>query len=63
MSIEIKPGTMFDTEFEIGCVAIESPDVCGVFDARDSDGNVYPFTTNMVIGHPDHLGLDNERAT
>lgn len=42
--------TVFDTPFESGCVALESPNEFGGFDAVDSEGVVCQFHVAMVVG-------------
>lgn len=48
LAAAIKPGAIFDTLFETGCVALAAPDDLGNFDARDSDGVVCSFGAAMV---------------
>lgn len=44
----ISAGTVFDTEYEQGCIAHSTPDEVGNFDATDSDGVVCSFSLAMV---------------
>ena len=53
-AVTIAKGTVFDTDFEVGCVAQEAPNERGSFDGRDCDGAEVRFSTVMVLGHPDH---------
>jgi hypothetical protein len=52
--MKITIGTKFDTDFEVGCVALEEPDEDGSFTALDNERVECLFSTVMVIGHPDH---------
>lgn len=45
----IVPGTVFDTPFESGCVALTAPDDLGCFDGLDSDGVKCAFTDPSVV--------------
>lgn len=47
-SLEIAPGTVFNTAAENGCVALAAPDYMGNFMARDSDGVECEFSMVMV---------------
>lgn len=47
-NIVIALGTVFDTPFENGCVAVEAPDDLGNFVALDSDGVECLFFIDMV---------------
>jgi len=47
----IEAGTVFDTPFEAGCIAMSSPDEHGWFNAYDSDGEIVSFCL-MVGGMP-----------
>ena len=47
--MDIAVGTVFDTPFEKGCVALAEPDVYGNFDGRDSEGVVCTFSTTMPL--------------
>lgn len=49
MSETITRGTVFDTDFEFGCVATSAPDNDGNFTARDSDCVECEFHVSMVI--------------
>jgi hypothetical protein len=53
--MEIEFGTPFDTPFESGCFAQETPDEFGNFLGLDSDEVICTFNTKMVIGHPDFI--------
>lgn len=44
----IAPGTIFDTPYESGCVALSAPDEQGNFDGVDSDGVVCGYFAPMV---------------
>lgn len=44
----IRPGVIFDTEYETGCRATSSPDVDGTFTAFDSDGVECIYGLRMV---------------
>lgn len=46
---EIKPGTVFDTPFEKGCVAQEVPNAGGGFVGIDSEGVECMFSVVMVV--------------
>lgn len=46
--MNITPGTLFDTEYEAGCVATTFDSEYGAFDGYDSDGVVCQFSTAMV---------------
>jgi hypothetical protein len=45
---EIHVGTVFDTDFETGCVATTEPTQWGSFNAIDSDGVECTFSLSMV---------------
>jgi hypothetical protein len=51
MSTQISIGVTFDTDYETGCVALESPDEYGNFDALDHERVTCSFTVVMVVGH------------
>lgn len=46
--MDVKPGTIFSTPFEVGCIAQTEPDDRGSFDALDSDGVLCSFHLRMV---------------
>lgn len=45
----IVAGTVFDTPFEKGCVAMTAPDETGWFEASDSEGVVCSFTDPSIV--------------
>jgi hypothetical protein len=60
---EITAGTRFDTDFETGCVALESPDEDGNFDALDHERVTCSFTVTMVRGHACYVPQPANRAS
>ena len=46
--MDIKVGTVFDTEYESSCVAVSEPNADGEFIAKDSDGVECWFNVSMV---------------
>lgn len=50
--MDIKAGTVFSTEAETGCFALEAPNAFGSFNAIDSDGVECAFHIDMVISTP-----------
>lgn len=60
--MEIKEGTVFNTPFEKGCVAVSSPDQFGGFVATDSDGVECSYSVAMVCGygHKNHQHFSHE---
>ncbi len=57
---EIRAWVTFDTDFESGCIAFESPDIDGNFEGEDSDGVVVSFSVQMVHGHFAHIHLPSK---
>lgn len=50
--MDIKVGTVFSTEAETGCVALEAPNAFGAFSGIDSDGIECAFHQDMVVSTP-----------
>ena len=63
MSTQISIGVTFDTDYETGCVALESPDEYGNFDALDHERVECSFTVIMVLGHECYVPQPATRAS
>lgn len=57
----LEAGTKFDTQFEQGCIVTMTPEdfertegIVGFFLALDHEGVECQYSTQMVIGHPNH---------
>lgn len=61
--MEISIGVTFDTDFETGCVALESPDEYGNFDALDHERVTCSFTVTMVRDHACYVPQPATRAS
>ena len=48
-SQKITEGTVFDTEFEQGCIVVTAPDELGHFEARDSEGVACEFSLRIRL--------------
>lgn len=64
--MELRKGTVFDTEFETGCTVTVAPEdmlpedrsrFYTYFFALDPEGVECEYSTIMVVGHPDHLSV------
>ncbi len=54
---DIKPGTVFNTGTDIGCVALDKPEY-HMFQALDPDRKVYTYTVGMVTEVTGQCDLD-----
>lgn len=48
LDLTLRPGDVFNTDYEQGCVVVTEPDELGNFDALDSDGVLCSFSLVMV---------------
>lgn len=46
---DIRYGTVFDTETQTHCIALDKPDIYGNFDGIDPEGIVVSFSVKQVI--------------